>query len=301
MNIEIMSFSVLLPAAITLCAALLYATSGSLVRAGIRDADATVGLSITLTINVLVLWTLSFFLYDVTFDIWQWRYFIIAGLFAPALGRFFNYRAIAKLGLNISAPIIYTYPVISVFLAMVFLGERLPFWGLIGGFLVIFGGIIVGSTKGNREIAFEKKYLVFPILAAFFYGSSFVFRKLGIDLVASPIIAAAVTATASWILLVFYLIITQRHRDIRVNRRGIIFFSLAGSASSVAIPLLYLAFRIGNVVIVAPLNNTIPFFILLISYIFFREEELFSSRVISGTVLIVVGVILLTASHKGIV
>ena len=293
-----MSFSALVAVAIALCAAFLYASSSSLVRAGIRNTTTTVALSITLTVNVLVLWALSFSLYDVTFDIWQWRYFIMAGLFAPALGRFFNYRAIAKLGLNISAPIIHTNPLVSVFLAMVFLGERLPFWGLVGGFLVISGGIIVGLAKGNNGTAFEKRYLVLPILAAFFYGSSFVFRKLGIDLVASPIIAAAVTATASWILLVLYLVITQHYRDIHLDRRGIILFSLAGLASSIAIPLLYLAFLMGNVVIVAPLNNTVPLFILLLSYVFFREEELFSSRVISGTAFIVVGVVLLTVSHN---
>jgi len=293
-----MSFSVSVAVPIALCASFLYAASSSFVRAGIRTTPTVVALSISLTINVVVLWALSFSFYDVTFDIWHWRYFIIAGLFAPALARFFNYRAIAKLGLNISAPIVYTNPLVSVFLAMAFLGERLPFWGLVGGFLVILGGIVVGSTKGSGGITFEKRHLVLPILAAFFYGSSFVFRKLGIDLVASPLIAAAVTATASWVMLILYLVITQNHRDIHLDRRGIVLFSLAGLASSIAIPLLYLAFRIGNVVIVAPLNNTIPLFILIISYIFFREEELFSPRIIGGTAFVVVGVILLTASHQ---
>jgi drug/metabolite transporter (DMT)-like permease len=42
------------------------------------------------------------------------------------------------------------------------------------------------------------------------------------------------------------------------------------------------------------MTNTTPFWVLLISFVFFRGSELFTPRVLGGTALTVAGVILLS-------
>lgn len=282
------------PVGFALVAALFFSFSTMLVRARVRRASPIVALALSLSVNVVVLWSVSLLWYDVTVDLWQWRYFILAGVLAPVLGRFFNYSGIDKLGVNLSTPITYANPLVSVILALAFLGERLSLLGFVGALLVIAGGVVLGTVKGDGEVTFKRKYLVLPVLAAVAYGSSQVLRKVGIDLVNEPVLAAAVTTTTSWSILVVYLLFRRHSHDLVVGRSEATFFGLAGLAGSVAIPTLYLALQLGTVVVVTPLMNTTPLFVLLLSYLFFREEELFTTRVLAGTVGIVAGVILLS-------
>ncbi len=292
-----MSAQVFLAIIIAVSAAFFFSVSHILVRASIGNTTPTKALFISITVNAAALWILSFFLYDVEFDIWQWRYFIAAGLFAPVLGRFFLYNAIEKLGINISAPITGAYPIVSVILAIVFLGENLPFLGFFGVFLVILGGIMVSSTQGDHTRSFQKRHLVFPVMAAFCFGVSQVVRKPGIELVPLPIMAAAVTATSSWIVLALFLAFALQYRHFQLNQREITYLSLSGLATSIAIPLLYLAIRTGNIVIVVPFGNLSPLFSLFLSRIFFRKEEIFSLQVIGATILVVIGVVFLSIFH----
>lgn len=287
--------AVILPVVLGLVAALFFAVSNILVRAGITDSSPLLALLYSLTANVVVLWPLVIWLYDFQVDLWAWRYFIIAGTLAPVLGRFFNYTGIDKLGINLSTPITYTNPLVAIALASLFLGQRLLLLGYVGAVIIFLGSVLLGTTRSKSGVlTFKKRHLIFPILASLFYGSSHVFRDLGIELVATPILAAAVTTTTSWTWMVLYLGATRSRHDFDITRREQIFFSLAGAATAVAIPVLYMALQVGDVVVVVPMTNTTPFWVLLLSFVLFRGSELFTPRVIIGTVLTVGGVILIS-------
>ena len=107
-------------------------------------------------------------------------------------------------------------------------------------------------------------------------------------------LATAVTITTSWLWMVLYLGATRRKHDFDITRREQLFFVLSGLATATAIPLLYSALEVGTVAVVIPMTNTTPFWVLLLSFVFFRGEELFTPRVIGGTSLTVLGVILLS-------
>lgn len=269
-----------------------YALATILVRAGVRKASPFVAMFVSLTVNLVCLWVLALAFTDVHVDLWQWRYFILAGLMAPGLGRLFNYAGIDHLGVNLNAPIVYTNPLVSVSGAILFLGERLSTVGLFGGLLVIAGGTVVGSEPGDGSTSFRRRHLLLPVAAAVMYGGSNLFRKAGIDVVGSPLIASAVTITTSWLIAVSY--VAWRGVAFDVDDRELAFFALAGLSSSIAIPMLYLAFQVGLVVIVTPLMNLAPLFVLGMSFLLFREEEIFSLRVLLGTVTVVVGITMLT-------
>lgn len=307
-----MAAALLVPVALALAASVFYATSNILVRAGVGKSSPTVALFVSLSVNVVALWVTSLVVYDVTVDIWAWRYFILAGMFAPVLGRLFNYHGIDKLGVNLSIPIVYTNPIVAVVLSMAFLGERLSVGAAVGGLVIVLGGALLGTVKGDEDgeadngdggggktRSFDRRYLLLPLVGAFFYGASHVIRKVGIDLVSQPILAAAVTTTASWFFIALYFAVGDRSPITRTDRRELVYFAGAGLATSVAIPTIYLAYQLGRVVIVTPVTNASPLFVLLFSYLFFREEELFTPRVFVGTGFVVVGVVLLSLFGGG--
>jgi DME family drug/metabolite transporter len=123
-----------------------------------------------------------------------------------------------------------------------------------------------------------------------------IFRKLGTRLVAEPTIGAAVNLTTSFVLVTLGLAVTGRLETFSTSNRDLLTFGAAGIVSSLGLASLYTALSLGNVTIVTPIFNASPLFVLLLTGLFFREDELFSRRVIVGTVGIVAGVVVLTMS-----
>ncbi|MFB6222961.1 MAG: EamA family transporter [Haloarcula sp.] len=286
--------STLLPVLFALGTAFAFAVSTVLVRVGVKESSPLVALVVTMAVNVVVLWTLSVVQYDVTIDLWAWRWFILAGVFAPALGRFANYIGIQRVGVNLVSPISNMNPLVSVVLAIGLLGERLPIAGYGGVLLTVGGGVVLASVRGDGSLNFQRTDLLFPALGALTYGTVHIFRKLGTGLVAEPTVGAAVNLTTSFLLVTLGLAVTGRLGEMSAPRRDLLTFGAAGVISSLGLASLYAALSLGSVTIVAPIFNTSPLFVLLLTGLFVRGDELFSSRVLVGTGAVVAGVMVLT-------
>lgn len=284
---------------LALASALMFAFTFTLVRVGVKSASSETALWVTLSINVVFLWGWSIVGYGWQFgDWWQWRYFVLAGIFAPLLGRLFQFLGMARLGSNITTPLTLTHPVVSVVLAMAFLGESLTTLGLFGALLVVVGSVVVGSQGGKNQTAslkaVPKTYLVLPMIASFSYGISMVFRKIGIDIGTDAVTAAAVTTTSSWFFASLYSGFTGGFKQIRCTRKEFGFFIFAGIFSSFGPVLLFFAMQYSDLVVVAPLASTTPLFVLLMSYIFIRADEIFTTKVVMGTIATVLGVMMVS-------
>lgn len=283
-----------LPILLALATAVTFAVSATLVRFGVKESSPLVALVVTLTINVIVLWSITFLVYDVTVDVWAWRYFVLAGVFAPALGRLCNYIGIQRVGVNLSVPISNSNPVVAVILAVLFLGEELSPVGAAGIVLVVGGGVLISSVGGDETGTIDRRYLVFPVLGAMFYGVVQVIREVGLTLVPAPALGAAVNLSTSWVIVAAYVLTTDRLERADIRSRELRFFVPAGLLSSLGLVLLYTALELGQVVIVTPILNTTPLFALGTTFVFARQSELFTWRVHVGTVSIVLGVSLLS-------
>ncbi|WP_312919056.1 DMT family transporter [Stutzerimonas nitrititolerans] len=283
-----------------LLSALMFALTFVFVRVGVKSASTTTALWLTLFVNVVFLWGWSLLVYGWQFEQWwEWRYFFLSGVFAPLLGRLFQFQGMAKLGANITTPLTLTHPVISVVLAILFLGEEVTWLGLLGALMVVLGSVVVGMQGGqnaSRSLqSVSRVYLLLPLLASLSYGISIVFRKIGIDIGSDAVTAAAVTCTSSWLFSTLYVLATGSVGEIRCSRREFGFFVLAGIFSSLGPVLLYAALQFEGLVVIAPLAATTPLFVLLVSYLFIRADEIFTPQVFAGTFATVAGVILVTA------
>ncbi len=289
-----------LPIGMALLSALMFALTFVFVRVGVKSASTTTALWLTLFVNVVFLWGWSLLVYGWQFEQWwEWRYFFLSGVFAPLLGRLFQFQGMAKLGANITTPLTLTHPVISVVLAILFLGEEVTNLGLLGALMVVLGSVVVGAQGGQNPTRslqnVSRIYLLLPLVASLSYGISIVFRKIGIDIGSDAVTAAAVTCTSSWFFSTLYVLFTGAVGEIRCSRRELGFFVLAGVFSSLGPVLLYAALQFEGLVVIAPLAATTPLFVLLVSYVFIRADEIFTPQVVAGTVATVAGVILVTA------
>lgn len=292
--------SAVLPIGLALLSALMFALTFVFVRVGVKSASTTTALWVTLFINVVFLWGWSLLAHGWQFEHWwQWRYFFLSGVFAPLLGRLFQFLGMARLGANITTPLTLTHPVVSVVLAVLFLGEGVTWLGLVGALMVVAGSVVVGMQGGRgttRSLGrVSRIYLLLPLCASLSYGISIVFRKIGIDMGTDAVTAAAVTCTSSWLFATLYVVASGSVGEIRCSRRELGFFVLAGIFSGLGPVLLYAALQFEDLVVVAPLAATTPLFVLLVSYLFIRADEIFTPQVFAGTVATVAGVILVTA------
>lgn len=283
-----------------LASAFAYASMAVVMRLAISSVASSVAVWITLFINVLILWTASLTIYgwQVT-QLWDWRYFIISGFFAPLLARMFQFRGIAELGANVTTPITLTHPVFTILIAITFMGEQIGPVGFVGALLVVASSVLIGSndkrqTPGQAQARSSHWRYASPVLASLCYGIATVFRKKGMDTIGDPVTAAAVTITTSWILSSLYVFASGSLRNLRITAREWVYFVLTGIFSSVGPVLFYFALHYGDLVTVAPIASAAPLMVLGMTYLFSRSQELFTVEVILGTCGTVLGLMLVS-------
>lgn len=279
-----------------LLSSIMFAATFLLVKIGRESASHLSVLWITLTINVVVLGLSTLFI-DIpkSLTLLDLKFFIISGIFAPLLGRLFQFVGMSKLGANTTTSLTLTHPLVTLFIGLVFLGESGNVVQILGAFLIITGSVLIAifsGSNGNLRISSGHQiYLLYPLLASLTYGISIALRKVGIDQLNSPVLASLVTVSASWIILSLYILVTRC--KISCSSREFIYFVYAGILSSIGPIFLYLSLAI-EARLIAPLAATTPLFVLVGTWLYSKNNEKFGYQIIVGTFGIFVGVTLLT-------
>lgn len=131
------------------------------------------------------------------------------------------------------------------------------------------------------------------ILASICFGLAPIFAKKGLLNGLNPLYGATISsATALFFITIFFLAAGPRKGWATATKRGLMLVVLAGICNSVAFVSLYWAMAIGKVAIVVPMTCIYPFFIMALAYLAMKEDEVIDVFTVSGTILIVIGVIL---------
>jgi len=219
-------------------------------------------------------------------------YFVLSGVVGTAAGRLFRVAAIEKVGGPVAAAITNLHPFIATGLAIFLLGERVTV-SIIAGTLVIVLGTVLLSLSG-RHVGFQARDLTYPFLSASCFGVVAIIRKLGLTQ-AGPLLGSAVNITAALVASTAFVLATGNWGALRCDRRSLRFFVGAGILENVSVFLMLVALGLGEVSVVIPLAGTAPLFVLLLAFLFPVGLQKLSGRVVLGSALIVLGVILLTS------
>jgi uncharacterized membrane protein len=278
---------------LALAAAVLSAAATVLIRQGLRGSDPYTGFWINCMVGVAGLWLCVLFTGGIgEVSARGILLFAAAGLIGTVGGRLARFLAIAKVGASVSAAVINLTPLIATAFAIVLLGERVTL-PIVAGTIVIVAGTLLLSVSGV-SLGFRPWMIVFPLTAATCFGIVQVIRKVALGGI-GPIPGTAINLTTA--LIAFSAImIGSGHRGIYACRgRTLVYLIAAGVAENAGVFLTIVALSHGAVSVVTPLTAAAPIFVLLSTPFFLKGVEVLTPRVVAGTVLIVIGVYLITA------
>jgi len=278
---------------LALVAAFSSAGATILIRQGLRSGGAYTGLWINLVVGTVGLWAAVLGTGGLGHPTARGiAFFVLAGLIGTVGGRLLRFVSIEKVGASIAAALTNLNPLVSAGLAILLLGEEVTL-PIFAGTVVIVTGTILLSLGGQR-LGVRPAHLALPLLSALCFGVVAILRKLGLSQMGA-VAGTAVNSLTALIAFTAFLLASGR-RDVMVCRgRSLAYFVAAGFAENTGVFLNVVALGLGTVSVVAPLYGAMPIFVLFLSLVFLRGIEALNSRVVLGTVLIVLGIYLITA------
>lgn len=273
-------------------AALCFSIAHIFIRRGLVGSNAMTGSFISLSMSAAILWLLLPFFAPVS-ALWTpvSLVFVLAGIFAPGIGRTLSYVGIEKIGVARSVPIANSSPIFASVFAVLFLAEAWVLQNIVGTLLVISGVIILSVAKPAQG-EWRKLDIIYPLVGAMAFGASAIMRKAGLGYVDIPVMAAAVTAGSAALFSLALLQFRGGKEVFKLTRRSAAWLFTAGLVNTAAMLSVFYALSHGKVVIVEPLVSSNPVLTLLLTAIFLRDLEALNLRLILGALLTVTGTIL---------
>ena len=269
------------------------------VKKGLQYSTPSTSAMVYVLINTAMLWSITLYNHNLEFLLADgFIYFVFAGIIAPGVAVRFKDMGISRLGVTISSPVLGINTFFAMIIAVVFLKEKLTLFILVGAVITFFGVSLI-SWQGEKDIRWRKVDLIFPLIAGALFATSNNLRKLGLIKVGDPILGATITSTVSLVVLVLSFVFSRIRNsdswDVRFNREGLRYFIVSGSVLSIAYLLYFLALSSSYIIKIQPISGIHPLFSVIFSFIFLKEEETITPKIIIGTLAIVAGIVLITA------
>ncbi len=224
--------------------------------------------------------------------------FIAAGVMNFSISRVLSYVSIKHIGANQTVVLQSTATLYAFFLAVILLSESLSAVVLAGGVLIIFGCVLIeGRQSATKRKGNLKVGVVAALLSSLFYGGAFVIIKFGL-LSYSQFFSAVVVSYAAGVMFNFLFLNPKKLLpSIRtIPTPFLVLIILSGIFGGVAQGFRFAALEFAPVVIVAPLLETSPIFVFLITIFLAKDFEVFQKRTVMSIGLVVLGAALVSSA-----
>ena len=276
------------PIALALYAAAIFACSEFTARAALRTSTPYMGSLMQGVVHLSIFGLLAFWMaagHDVFSAAGLW--FFLAGMMDPGLGVICYFVGFNRVGIARGATVLGTSPLFSAATAMVMLGERPNAWVWLGTLAIVVGcGALV--YESNVRVKSKSGY-IYPVLAAVFFGLAHTLRKMGLELIPDSITGMAISNVGALVALLLVVPFLPAGSRFNRNARGLGLYFIHSLGIALALYLLLEGLRKGTVSLVVPLVHTFPLLVILFSWIFLRDKEQISAKLLTGALLIVAG------------
>ena len=246
-------------------------------------------------VGMVILWPLAFLLTDFrVFNLGGILLFAAGGVLTPGLVRLFYYSGLKKLGTSVNSSVFSIYPLYSSILAVLLLNEILSPGNWAGILCIVLGVVFVevSSREINSGYRSARRNLAFPIARGLTLGVSHIIRKYALDVYNAPVLGVAVAYTFSLLpFLLMFLFSASTRRELSLKQELRLFWP-AGIGQAVSWMLSFYAFSYGEVAIVTPLLSIETLFVVFFAYLYLKEVECISPKLVASIVLTVLGVVL---------
>lgn len=219
-----------------------------------------------------------------------WIFLILSGL-ATGASWLCYFRALQLGEVNKVAPVDKMSTVLTMLLAMIFLGESVTGYKIIAMILIAIGTVLMASGQGKSRRGGNRSWLIYAILSAVFASTAAVLGKIGIDGVESNLGTAIRTAV---VLILSWLIVFARgkHKQFQnISFRSGIYICLSGVTTGASWLCYYRALQMGEASVVVPIDKLSIVVTIVFSSLFLNEY--LSKKAFAGLTFIVAGTIFL--------
>lgn len=264
-----------------------------LAKCGIRktdsDAATAVRTGVVLLFSWLMVWIVGSAPSITTLSAKTWIFLILSGL-ATGASWLCYFRALQLSDVNKVVPIDKSSTVLTILLALIFLGEKVTLWK--GVVVVLIGaGTLLMIEKKSGEKKDGRGWLIYAVLSAVFASLTSILGKIGIDGVESNLgtaIRTAVVLVMAW-LCVF---VKGKRRTLRaIPRNELVFICLSGIATGASWLCYYKALQDGLASVVVPIDKLS--ILVSIGFSTFVLKERLSKKALLGLSLIVLGTLMM--------
>ncbi len=164
------------------------------------------------------------------------------------------------------------------------------------------------TTQARDEVAVKPKGLVNRALiigysvaigAALSYSVAQVLTRQNIQLLGSPIVGVVFTVFFGSLVLLL-MNIKNLKLDWKTQRRGILYYTIAGIFANIGVTCLFFALQSAPVVVVSPVISINPLITLVLASLFLQRLERITPRLYAGAGLVVLGVIIIALNQAGL-
>jgi DME family drug/metabolite transporter len=246
-------------------------------------------------VGMAVLWPLAVLLTNfASINLEGILLFAVGGVLTPGVVRLFYYGGLTKLGTSVNSSVFSIYPLYSSILAVLLLNEILSMGNWAGILCIILGVIFVeiSSREINKGVASARRNLVFPIIGGLTLGVSNIIRKYALDIYNAPVIGVAVAYTFSLLpFLLLFMLSASTRKELSLKRDFRLFW-MAGIGQAISWILSFYALSYETVGVVTPLLSIEPLFVVFFAYLYLKEVERISPKLVASIALTVLGVVL---------
>lgn len=201
------------------------------------------------------------------------------------------FRALQTGDINKVVPIDKLSTVLTILLALLFLGEGISLRKMVAVFLIAAGIFLMIEKKDVKDQKADGKsgWMLYAAGSAFFASLTAILGKIGISGVESNLgtaIRTAVVLIMAWGMV----FITGKEKDIKkIDRKELVFICLSGIATGVSWLCYYRALQEGPASVVAPIDKLSVLVTVVFSYFVFGEK--LTGKALAGLLLLTAGTV----------
>lgn len=282
---------------LALLSAFCFGLNPIVLKLGLRkDSRSSSAVFLGLLSGLLVLLAVAPALGGFQLDRLEWLpflYFVLAGIFGVFLGRTFLYSSIHRIGSARASAFKNAAPLYTTILALMLLHEFVSGRRWLAIAQITCGLILLGRGAQRQTGRITPAGLLIANLASVFYGIRPIFSKLGLQLAPLPLAATLIGYLTGILLYLCYFLVKRLPLPFRTAPLPLLFFAGGGLLQSLGLLMLNYALEMGNVTLVYPISASAPLFTFILSYSFLQKVEQLTGWDLLGTVMVVIGVIVL--------
>lgn len=265
-----------------------------LAKCGIRKTDSTVATSLRTMVILLFSWLIVWIVgsgSQIAAISGVTLLFLVLSGAATGASWLCYFRALQTGDINKVVPIDKLSTVLTILLALLFLGEGISLRKMVAVFLIAAGIFLMIEKKDvkNQKADGKSGWMLYAAGSAFFASLTAILGKIGISGVESNLgtaIRTAVVLIMAWGMV----FITGKEKDIKkIDRKELVFICLSGIATGVSWLCYYRALQEGPASVVAPIDKLSVLVTVVFSYFVFGEK--LTGKALAGLLLLTAGTV----------